>query len=150
MHDRCQHQASSGSPRLPRCSPRDRTASGRPPSNGVATPTTAFIGGFRFLGKQLDEQVAKLHIRALREREFTAVDSPHLKALDFKRNYGPCRAVRWHNLVSRDFRRALRCLPDVMSEIDIFVSSTGNYQLQRIGPHEEVEERFARWKHRTL
>ena len=51
--------------------------------------TTAFIGGFRLLQKQLDEQVAKLHIRALREREFMAIDSAHLKALDFKRNYGP-------------------------------------------------------------
>ena len=37
-----------------------------------------------------------------------------------------------------------------MSEIEIFVSSTGNFQHQRFGPHEEVEERFARWKHRQL
>ena len=74
---------------FPRCSPRHRAASGRPPSNGVATPTTAFIGGFRVLQKQLDEQVAKLHIRALQKREFMAIDSAHLEALDFKRNYGP-------------------------------------------------------------
>ena len=38
-----------------------------------------------------------------------------------------CRAVSWHDLVSSDFRRALGCLPDVMSEIVIFVSSTGIY-----------------------
>ena len=70
---------------LSRYSLRDRAASRRPPSNDVATPT----GGFRLLQKQLDEQVPKLHIRAFREREFMALDSAHLKALDFKKNYGP-------------------------------------------------------------
>ena len=34
-------------------------------SNGVASTTSAFIDGFRLLQKHLDEQVAKLHIRAL-------------------------------------------------------------------------------------
>ena len=34
-------------------------------SNGVASPTSAFSDSFRLLQKQLDEQVAKLHIRAL-------------------------------------------------------------------------------------
>ena len=35
----------------------------------------------------------------------------------------------------------------VMSEIDIFVSSTSTHHF---GPQEEVEEQHARWKHRTL
>ena len=39
----------------------------------------------------------------------------------------------------------MRCPPDVMSEIDIFVSSTGNFQHQRFGPNEEVETPFATW-----
>ena len=38
----------------------------------------------------------------LGEREFMAFDSA-----------APCRAVSWHDLVSSDFRRALRSLPDV-------------------------------------
>ena len=42
------------------------------PSNGVASPTSAFIDGFRLLQKQFDEKVAKLHFRALWEREFMA------------------------------------------------------------------------------
>ena len=36
-----------------------------------------------------------------------------------------------------------------MSEIDIFVSSTGNFQRQHFG-RDEVEAHFARGKHRTL
>ena len=59
------------------------------PSNGVASPTSAFIDGFRFLQKQLDEQVAKFHFRDLWEREFMALVRAQVKALDFKRNYGP-------------------------------------------------------------
>ena len=58
-------------------------------SNDVASQTSAFIDGFRILQKQLDEQVAKLHIRALRKREFMALDRAQVKALDFERNYGP-------------------------------------------------------------
>ena len=38
-----------------------------------------------------------------------------------------------------EFKRALRCPPDVMSEIDIFVSSTGNYQHQRFGPQKKLK-----------
>ena len=55
------------------------------PSNGVASPTSAFIDGFRLLQKQLDEQVAKLHIRALWECEFVALFRAQVKVLDFKR-----------------------------------------------------------------
>ena len=33
----------------------------------------------------------------------------------------PFRAVRWHNLLSRDFRRALRCPPGDMSEVVVFL-----------------------------
>ena len=36
----------------------------------------------------------------------------------------------------------------VMSEIDIFASSTGNFN--HFGPHEDDKEQRSRWKHRTL
>ena len=40
------------------------------------------------LPKQLGEQVAKLQVRALWEREFMALVRAQVKALDFKRSYG--------------------------------------------------------------
>ena len=52
-------------------------------------PTVSRHQQQRSLAASAYEQVAKLHIRALREREFMALDSAHVKALDFKRNYGP-------------------------------------------------------------
>ena len=80
-------------------------------SNGVASPTSAFICPHsrqrRFsrrsgigrklathknevclLPKQLGEQAAKLQVRALWEREFMALVRAQVKAVDFKRNYG--------------------------------------------------------------
>ena len=46
-------------------------------------------------------------------------------------------------------RRALKVAIDtVMSEIDIFTSSTKNFKL--LGPDEEVEEQCVRWRHRAL
>ena len=47
------------------------------------------------LQKLLDEQVAKLHFRALWEHEFTALVRTQVKALVFKRNYGLVKGSRF-------------------------------------------------------
>ena len=60
------------------------------------------------------------------------------------------RGRRSHvTLVCRLQRNAVDCLRQlntVMSEIDIFAPSTGNFNIA----HEYDEEQCIRWKHRTL